>query len=98
MQLLLNCKHQPLWKRQITLRFKTLYVMRTLFIPLIIATCFSFSVKTYAQKISLSLKNAPLEKAFKLIEQQSSYKFVYSDEAMALSKPVSVEVKNQSID
>ena len=97
MQLLWNCKVQPLWKRQKLLRFKVLDVMKTSCV-LLIATCFIFSSKAYSQKITLSLKNAPLEKAFKLIEQQTSYKFVYTDEAMALSKPVSAEVKNETLE
>lgn len=96
MQLLLNCKVQPLWKRYKILRLKTFNAMKIFFV-LFMATCLLFSTKAHAQKISLSLKNAPLEEAFKLIEQQTSYRFVYTDEAMALSKPVSVEIKNETL-
>lgn len=98
MQRILNCKAQPLWKRQIVLRFKTLCVMKTLCVPLLMAICLIFSIKGHAQKISLSLKDASLKKAFKLIEQQTDYKFVYTDEAMALSKPISLEIKNETLD
>jgi TonB-linked SusC/RagA family outer membrane protein len=62
------------------------------------AICLICPTKGNSQKISLSLKNASLEKAFKLIEQQTSYKFVYTNEAVALSKPVSFEIKNETLD
>ncbi len=96
MQLLLNGKLQPLWKRQKLVRFKTLYAMN-IFRALLIAACLIFSIEGHPQKISLSLQHASLEKAFKLIEQQSAYKFVYTNEAMALSKPLSVEIKNETL-
>lgn len=97
MQLLLNCKVQPLWKRKIVLRFKTLCAMKMLCASLLMAICLVFSIKVNSQTISLSLKDAPLEKALKLIEQQTGYKFVYTDEEMALSKPVTVQIKNETL-
>lgn len=71
--------------------------MKFVFI-LLTATALHTVTEAQSQGITLSLKNASLETAFKSIEQQSSYSFVYSNEAMALSKPVSVEVKNETID
>lgn len=66
----------------------------------ILLTVFSLqlSARGYSQRITLSLKNAALEKLFKLVEQQTDYKFVYTEEEMELSKPVSIDVKNESLD
>lgn len=43
-----------------------------------------------AQKISISLKNAKLEDAFKQISLQTKYKFLYKDEVLKKSSPVNV--------
>ena len=56
------------------------------------------TARGYSQGITISVKNSPLEKVFKAVEQQTIYRFVYSGEAMALSKPVTLDVKNESID
>lgn len=50
-----------------------------------------------AQSISLSLKNAPLEKAFRQIELQSPYRFSYAAEALEGTHPVTVELRKESI-
>jgi TonB-linked SusC/RagA family outer membrane protein len=47
-----------------------------------------------AQTVSLSLKNATLEQAFKQIKKQTGYTFLYTDEMLLGAKPVSIEVKN----
>jgi len=54
--------------------------------------------RSYSQGITLKLKDAPLEKVFKLIEQQTKFRFVYSQEAMKEAKPVSIEVINESLE
>jgi TonB-dependent starch-binding outer membrane protein SusC len=51
-----------------------------------------------SQSISLSLKNAALSKAFKQIELQSPYRFSYAAEALEGSHPVTVELKNETIE
>jgi len=87
MQLFLNCKARYVWIRTKALPFKTLLTMKMLF-----AFLFAFSLqspaRSYSQGITLKLKDAPLEKVFKLIEQQSKFRFVYSQEAMKEAKPV----------
>ncbi|MBL7710474.1 MAG: SusC/RagA family TonB-linked outer membrane protein [Chitinophagaceae bacterium] len=57
-----------------------------------------FSCKLIAQEISLSVQEQPLEKVFLLIEKQSPYRFIYTSEAMAPSKPVSLQVKDEKIE
>ncbi|WP_432327683.1 hypothetical protein ACRQ5D_31075 [Mucilaginibacter sp. P25] len=44
-------------------------------IILLLATILQVSAKSYAQKITLSEKNAPLEKVLKEIREQSGYDF-----------------------
>jgi TonB-linked SusC/RagA family outer membrane protein len=56
------------------------------------------SSATYSQSISLSLKNASLEKAFMRIEAQSPYRFSYASEALEGTHPITLELKNQSIE
>jgi len=78
---------------------KTLLIMK-----LIIAlTCFftvqSFAGKLYSQeKISLNLENASLKKIFKIIESQTSFRFVYKDNDLSLYDKVTIKVQDQTIE
>lgn len=67
-------------------------------LTILLAITLPFMARTQSQGISLSLQDASLSRAFKLIEQQTDYGFVYSDEAMALAKPVTVNVQHGSLD
>src|SRR5690606_17365765 len=60
---------------------------------------FFFFIITAArsQLISIAVKNEPLEKVFLLIEQQSDYNFIYTNEMMKGAKPVSVKVRDKDI-
>lgn len=49
------------------------------------------------QNLSISVKNANLEKVFRQIEKQSPYRFVYSKEALEDAKPVSIEAEKASL-
>ncbi|CAL1519150.1 TonB-dependent receptor P39 [Chitinophaga sp. MM2321] len=44
--------------------------------------------------LTLSFRNAPVEKIFDAIEQQSSYRILYDKKLTGKAKPVSIEVKN----
>lgn len=57
-----------------------------------------FSSRLLAQEISLSVQEQRLEKVFLLIEKQSPYRFIYTSEALASSKPVSLQVKDEKIE
>jgi len=63
-----------------------------------LAASLQIVARGYSQEISISLKNAPLEKLFTAVEQQTNFRFVYSKEAMELSKPVTIEVKNEALE
>lgn len=56
-----------------------------------------FSARLFAQEISFSVQEQSLAKVFLLIEQQSPYRFIYTSEALAQSKPVSLQVKQEKI-
>ncbi len=64
---------------------------------LLLSACLQISARGNAQKISLSEREAPLEKIFSRIERQSSYKFVYEESLLTKGSPVTVHIVNASI-
>ncbi len=62
---------------------------------LIFMTCAYGSGK--AQKISLSLRNATLEEAFKEISKQTSYTFLYNDAVIRQAKKIDVEFESKNL-
>ena len=52
----------------------------------------------YAQKISLTVKNAPMEKALKEIQKQVKYSFLYNTQMLRSAKPVNISVNNSSLE
>jgi hypothetical protein len=62
----------------------------------IIAGCLSLSARTTAQ-VTVSVKNEPLAKVFKMITRQSGYQFFYSERLLAKAHPVTVDVRNQPL-
>ena len=60
--------------------------------------CLQLSAKTFAQKVSVSGKDIPLEKVFNTIKEQSSYTFFYDYDVLRQSNPVSIDVKNVTVE
>lgn len=56
------------------------------------------SASTYAQKITLRYKDAALEDVLLNIRQQSGFDFLYSTQLLKKAKPVSVALKDASIE
>ncbi|MCE7040129.1 SusC/RagA family TonB-linked outer membrane protein [Dyadobacter sp. CY312] len=52
----------------------------------------------YSQKVSVSEKNASLEKVFKSLKKQSGYTFFFDEAQLRSSKPVDLNVKNVSLE
>lgn len=52
----------------------------------------------YAQKITLHVKNAPIEKVFKEIQRQSGFRFVYTSDKLQGVQPVNIDVTNGTLD
>jgi len=62
------------------------------------AAALQVSAKGYSQNISLSVKDAPLEKVFAEIEKQTTYTFVYTDNFLRDAKKVTLDVRNTDIE
>lgn len=65
---------------------------------LLFSACLTASAGGLAQKVTLSVKNAKLEKVFKEIKKQTGYVFFYDTRVLQDAKRVSVSVKNESVD
>ncbi len=66
---------------------------------LLLAGCLQVSAAGYSQgKITLSLKNAPLEKVFAAIEAQSGYTVWYDNAILRNTTPIDIEVKDLSLE
>ena len=76
---------------------KTLLTMKLTAI-LLLTTTLQVGARAVAQRVSLSLKNAPIEKAFLEIKRQTGYSFVYGAVILKKANPVSVECKNASLE
>lgn len=82
-----------------SLFFKKRSVIKTLRITNVIAIlllvlCLQVSAKTYAQVITLNVKNAPLNNVFREIKKQTGYTFMYTETMLRESNNVSMHVKN----
>ena len=76
---------------------KTLLIMKITAV-LFLAFCLSVNAKGYSQKISLSLKNAKLERVFSEISTQSDYTFVYTESLLKKAKRINSTQYDASID
>lgn len=50
------------------------------------------------EKVTLSVKDASIENVFKNIRRQTGYNFLYSNRVLHISRPVSMEVKDASLE
>jgi TonB-linked SusC/RagA family outer membrane protein len=73
---------------------KFLRIMK-LALVLWVATMLQVSAASYAQKVSIDVKNAPLNEVLTTLGKQSGYNFLYTNAALKSSTPVSVTVKNE---
>jgi len=55
------------------------------------------SANTFAQKVTLSEKNAPLKKIFEKISDQTGYDFLVSTENLKNAKAVTINVQNEEL-
>jgi TonB-dependent starch-binding outer membrane protein SusC len=75
---------------------KPFLAMKMLAILLFIA-CMGAAAKGNGQTITLSLKNASLETAFRQIEQQTIYRFVYTKEQLQNTSPLTLEMSSGNL-
>jgi TonB-linked SusC/RagA family outer membrane protein len=64
---------------------------------LLLTACLTASADGISQKVSLSEKNARLEKVFKEIKKQTGFDFFYNMKALEVASPVTIEVKNATL-
>lgn len=77
--------------------YKILLVMRLVTV-LLIVSIMQVSAASYAQKLTLSVKNAPLSKVFIKVSQQSGYDFLLTSSILKNTKPVTLNVKDASLE
>lgn len=64
---------------------------------ILLAACLTASARGNAQNITLSEKNAPLEKIFREIKRQTGYSFLYSSEVLKQARTVDIDVRNATL-
>ncbi len=64
---------------------------------LLFAVCMAASAKGFTQQVTLHLKNAGLQQAFRQIKQQSGYSFVYAEDLLQKAHPVNIAVTNEPV-
>lgn len=72
---------------------KTMRIMKLTAI-LLLSACLTASATGYSQKVTLSEKNARLEKVFKEIKKQTGYEFLYTDEMLQNTERITVEFQS----
>ena len=70
-------------------------VLRPLLVLLML--CIGAAAHAVGNKVSLDVRNAPLENVLRSIEKQTDYRFFYSKETVNVSNRVSVSARNESI-
>jgi type II secretory pathway component GspD/PulD (secretin) len=76
------------FKKLLLVNFTTIFLL---------ALCVNSNAKGISQQVSLSEKDASLEKVFKQIQKQTGYTFVYTESVLKKGKNVSVKVKNADV-
>lgn len=65
---------------------------------LLLTFCLKAGAAIGAGGITLSVKNAPLEKVFKAIQKQTEYSFVYNNRLIANAKRVDIKVSQVPVE
>lgn len=64
----------------------------------VLAACLQVKASTYAQNVSLNVRNASLELVFKEFKKQTGYNFFYNDAMVRTGIPVSVDLKSMPLE
>lgn len=75
---------------------KLLRVMRLTTI-ILLGACLTAGATGFSQKVSLSVKKAPLDKVFRELKKQTGYEFLYNNEMLRNTETVTVELRNVSL-
>ena len=77
---------------------KTLVRAVKLTTAFILIACLQVSARTNAQRLSISIKNASLEKLFSEIEKKTSYVFFYDAAILKNTRSVTIDEKDVSVE
>src|SRR5215510_3625341 len=77
-------------------QFSTKQLLRTMKLTafILLTACLTASAGGYSQKVTISEKNASIEKVFGIIEKQTGFVFFYDYSLIAQAKKVNIEVKD----
>src|ERR1044072_1680115 len=64
---------------------------------LLLISCLQVSASAYSQRVTLSVKQMPLQKVFAEIITQTGVSIVYSEKVLAGARPVSIKVKDATV-
>jgi TonB-linked SusC/RagA family outer membrane protein len=73
-------------------------MMKLVLIILVVSLQVSAAEDGYSQRVTLSVKNAPLKSVLQSIRKQSGYSFLYKDDQFINAKPVTISVKERPIE
>ncbi len=74
------------------------YRIMKLTIAIVLFFTFHANAKSFAQTVTLVLKNAPLPKVFSAIEKQTGYLFFYEKDVLEKTPPVNLNINKASVD
>jgi TonB-linked SusC/RagA family outer membrane protein len=83
-------KHRQQWLTKMMLVMKITAVI-------LLAACLQVSARGVSQTLTLSFKNAPLEKVLNEIQKQSGFSFFYEDGLLKNANPVDIAVSKASL-
>ena len=64
---------------------------------LLLSVCLAASATGFSQKVTLNVKDSPLEKVFQKIEKQTGYYFAFTKETIRDARPVSLQVSDADL-
>lgn len=79
-------------------KIKAIFLAMKLTTILLLITFMQVSARTYSQRISLSVKNAPIESVFKEIKKQTGYQFLFNNQMLDDAKSVTIEIDNGTLE
>jgi len=85
--------HTTVWGASNPLRFKFLLTMKFICLFLLV-TIFQGKAASFAQRVTLNVKNASIDKVFESLNKQTNYNFYYNDELIKKAQAISLSVTN----
>jgi TonB-dependent starch-binding outer membrane protein SusC len=80
------------------MQLKLLFRIMKLTATLLLVACLQVSATGFGQLITLSERNAPLQKVFAEIKKQSGYTFAYTESTLATAHDITIQVKNATLE